>query len=236
MTVAMFLEPIITEKSIGVKKTARCYRSLDERLDTVGRGVGNSAHPDTTDPVADFLCRDGNQSFPLGLPTADALLGPAQVCFVNFYGTRQPIPPRAHHCSTQFMQPAPRRFVTSQTQDSLKAQCTRTRLLAGYPPHCSKPRAQRRPRVLENRSGRHRTLPSAVRAVKQCWPRPYRPSLSLSADRAPESLRPAQLNQIGPTGLFGPETCLELRKRLRIIFHEPEHYILWLLESRGYPL
>ena len=234
MPVAMFLEPVVTEQSVGVQDTARRDCALDEGLETVGRGVGDPAHPDTADSRTDLLGRDGNQGFLLGLPTPDALLGCTEVGFVDFDRTRESVPPRAHHRSTQLVQPGPCCFVAPQPQDTLEAHCARARLLAGDPPHGAEPCAQRGPGILKDRASGDRGLPAAARALEQR--RPHEPRLPLPARRAAEPVRPAQLNETRPTRVLGPEAGLEVGERPRIVFHKPEHYRLWLPESKGYPL
>ena len=117
--------------------------------------------------------------------------------------------------------------------DPLQSQCTRPVLLAGEPPHGSKPTLEGLAGVLKYCACCRRGLMPAARALQQR--RPHRPSFVMPASGTTKTLRPAELTQILPTGLLVGETRLELGQIPGIIFHFPRSYILGSPESSEYP-
>src|SRR2546422_4164326 len=106
-------------------------------------------------------------------------------------------------------------------------------LLSGHPPHGAKPHWQRSPRILEDRSGRDRSLVPTPGTLPQTSHRPRFPG---SAVGTAETRRPTESCQIRPTRVLGCEVCLQLRQITRILSSTiPAHYILGLPESSGYP-
>ena len=104
-------------------------------------------------------------------------------------------------------------------------------LLSHYVPHGPEPKLQRLARVLKDRAGRDRRFRAAARAMIQ--PTPRQPSLWALATRAAKAIRPAQLLEILPAGLFRGKTLLEFQNRSRVVFHAREYNIWTLLESSG---
>src|SRR5271166_4954411 len=90
-------------------------------------------------------------------------------------------------------------------------------LLRGYPTHRAKPYAQRNARVLEDRSGRHRSLAPTCRTLPQT---PHRPRFLRPAAGTTETGRPPKSRQVRPTRLFGGEVRLQLHQVTRILFHD----------------
>ena len=234
--VAPLLQSVVTEQPVGVQQTAWRDRLQNESFETVGRSIGNSAHADATDPFAVLLGSYRNQGFLLGLSTTNALFESTEVRLVDFHLARQPIASRSHHRAAQLVEPGPGCFVAAQPQDFLQPPSARPRPLTGHPPHRSEPRPQRRPRILENRAGRHGHLSVARGAANQCRPRPQRPALGAATRGTPKSVRPSQSHQVRPARLFRAESRLEFGQCSGIVLHGEAHYRLWLRESRGYPL
>src|ERR1700733_1181344 len=115
------------------------------------------------------------------------------------------------------MQPRPSGPITTQSKNSLQAQCAGAILLAGHKPHRPEPGGERLPRVLEHRASRHRSLKVAVRTLEQSGSN--RPRLAPSATRTPKPLRPPQSKEVLATAFFGRKPSLELLKSPRVIFH-----------------
>jgi len=93
---------------------------------------------DSTDAFAVFFCGDGNQRFADSIASL-ARTNPAHESLVDLDGTLETVPSRTHHGPAEFVKPAPSRFVTAQTQNTLQAQRTGTGLLARHKPHSAKP-------------------------------------------------------------------------------------------------
>ena len=119
------------------------------------------------------------------------------------------------------------------SQHPLQSQCTRPVLLAGEPPHGSKPTLERLAGVLKDCACCRRSLMPAACTLQQH--RAHRPGFVMPASRTTKTLRPAELTQILPTGLLASETRLELGQIPGIIFHRPRSYILGSPESSKYP-
>ena len=137
------------------------------------------------------------------------------------------------HSAPKLVQPSPGRLVAAQAQHPLQSQCTRPVLLAGEPPHCSKPTLERLAGVLKDCACCRRSLMPAACTLQQH--RAHRPGFVMPASRTTKTLRPAELTQILPTGLLASETRLELGQIPGIIFHRPRSYILGSPESSKYP-
>jgi hypothetical protein len=137
-------------------------------------------------------------------------------------------------CSTKLVQPSPGRVVAAQPKNTLHAEGAGAVLLADPPPDCPEPHGQRRPRVLEEGSRRHRDLASACRAHLHASRR--LPAASRAALRTHEAVRPAKASEVLPACLLCGELGLELPKGAGEVFHHPDHYPLWLLDSRTCPL
>ena len=58
------LDTFVAVPAIGVDFAARFDRVVDERLQSLGGAIGNSAHPDPTNPAAHFFGRNHDQRFP----------------------------------------------------------------------------------------------------------------------------------------------------------------------------
>src|SRR5208283_4976953 len=152
---------------------------------------------------------------------------------VHLYAPAQPIAARAHHGAAQFMQQRPGRLVALQAQHTLQADGTDAVLLAGHPPHGTKPQGQRQATVLKDRPGGNRALVVTTGTAHKTVG--LRPALRLAAARAPKTVRPTKLKQVLPARRFRRKACLQLRQISRIILHGQKHYRLWLRESSKYP-
>ena len=183
---------------------------------------------------APFSCRSHcNQGFTLGLSAENTFFLAAPVGFIDFHYATQPLPPRTYHRPPQLVQPRPGRLVAAQPENALQTQRAGPVLLRGHVPDRPEPQPQRFARVLEDRAGGHRRLPPAAGALPPHLT--HRPSPLMPACRTAETVRPAQPEQVVPTGLLGPEPRLELDQVAWVILHEPAYYILGLPESNGYP-
>src|SRR5437660_12419247 len=106
-------------------------------------------------------------------------------------------------------------------------------LLSRQPPHGAKPDRQRGPRVLKNRSRRHRSLTATTRALQQYTS--HRPRPTVPTVRTAKTIWPSQPRQVRLAALLCAEVRFEFRQVSRIFFHHPAYYILGLPESSGYP-
>ena len=70
------------------------------------------------------------------------------VSLVNLNAPAEAITSGPHHSAPKLVQPSPGRLVAAQAQHPLQSQCTRPVLLAGEPPHGSKPTLERLAGVL----------------------------------------------------------------------------------------
>jgi hypothetical protein len=120
------------------------------------------------------------------------------------------------HRPAQLVQHCPGRMVASQTQHPLESQGTDTALLIRHPPDRSEPEAQRKLAVFENGPSGEGNVPVAVPALPQIPA--GSPSLGMMAPGALKALRPAQPEQIAPTGFFGAEPMLEFEESPWIAF------------------
>ena len=172
-----------------------------------------------------LLTSHGNQRLFLGLASAHALFDAADKRLVDLDHPGQSVAARTDHRSPQRVQPRPRGLVAPQAEHLLQADRARARLLALATHHIARnPRQQRRPRVLEDRPGRHRRLATAGGALKE-WSKG--PRLGAAALRASETVGPAQLHQVRATRLRCRETVLEFSQGPGIILHESVRYGLW---------
>jgi len=104
----------------------------------------------------------------------------------------------ADHGTPQLVQPRPGGGVAAQPQHLLYMGCTRPVLLARHVPHGTKPKLQRFPNVLKDRSGRYRQLVTAAAAHDASPARG--PPLRRPAPGAFKSVRPAEISQVFPAG------------------------------------
>ena len=121
-----------------------------------------------------------------------------------------------------------------QAQHPLQSQGAGSILLAGHPPDRPKPQGKGHPRPLEDRACRCRSLVSAAGTHPAAAT--GGPIHFAVTSRANEPLGPAQRPQVLTARFFRREPSFQLHLRTRVVFHTLNHYRLWVLESRGYPL
>lgn len=232
MVVAAGLEPIIAKPSVGSDRSARFNTFLNKSLEAVGRCIWHTAHTDAPQPVTSYLldCHH-NQQLIEGLATANPFLG-TPVRLVDLNGSVKALPSGPHHRPSQFVQPTSSRLIAPQPEDLFQPKSTGPVLLARYPPHRSEPGGQRRSRILENCPRGDRGLATTGSALHQS---PDEPGFTVAALWTAESVGPSEQAEIFPTGIVGGKTLFEFGQRLGIVLHGPEHYILGLPESSGYP-
>src|SRR6516164_7045306 len=131
------------------------------------------------------------------------------------------------------MQQRPGRLVALQAQNTLQAHGADPVLLAGHPPHGTKPQGQRQAAVLKDRTGGNRNLVVTTGTAYKTVA--FRPALRLATARAAKTVRPTKLKEILPAGRLGRKACLQLPQVSRIILHGQKHYRLGLRESSKYP-
>ena len=95
------------EKMLRVASNIAEYARLDRFLDKGDqarcRGILHPPHADAPDSFAVFLRSDDNQCLTFGLTAANVLFHRAQIRFVDFHRTLQPLPPWPHHSPAQLV-------------------------------------------------------------------------------------------------------------------------------------
>jgi len=217
MRVSEALQLTVSNPSISSDHRSWVRRFLHGSFQTGGRGVRNTAKPDSSDAIVIHLYRNHYQCLSGGTPSTLAAFFSTDIGLIHLDDSDQPIPSGNDHGAPQCVQPCPRRPITTQSQNTLDSQGTRAIFLSGDPPNRSKPHRQRFVRPMENRSGHHRDLIITLRTLQQH--RAYRSCLWMPTSRTTKSFRPAQLTEIIPTGFFRRESRLQFRKRLWISVH-----------------
>src|SRR5215469_8068683 len=131
------------------------------------------------------------------------------------------------------MQQRPGRLVAPQTQNTLQAHGADAVLLAGHPPHGTKPQGQRQAAVLKYRPGGDRDLVVTTGTTHETVA--FRPALRLATARAAKTVRPTKSKEVLPAGRLRRKARLQLPQVSRIILHGQKHYRLGLRESSKYP-
>src|SRR5260370_16036311 len=167
MLVAFLLQRQVAEPPVGVDDAPWFHRVLHKGHQTLGGRIHNLAHANPADPQPILLSGNNNQCLLYVEPTGQAFLQPTHIAFVYLDSTCQQVAPRSYHRAAQFMQPRPRRLIALQAEHSLQPQRAGTVLLSRHPPHGTKPNWQRGPRVLEDSSGCHPSLPSTSRPLER---------------------------------------------------------------------
>lgn len=151
--VAGLFQAGISSPAVSVHDATDLDCIMDELPQTGIGSVFDALHPDPPYAGPIFLSGDHDQGSTLPCTAPPRLCRwPPQISLVHFDPTRQPIPSRTNHCTTQFVKPGPRRLIAAKPEDSLQTQSAGPVLLAAYPPHSSKPDAQRGSSVLEDRA------------------------------------------------------------------------------------
>src|SRR5258708_23994354 len=99
MMVALALGRVVRRPAIGVDQAASVNAVLDKRHQTLGRGVGNTAHADPSDPSTIFLSGNDYQSLALGLPPSHPLLQSTHIGLIHLDAAGQAITPDTDHGS-----------------------------------------------------------------------------------------------------------------------------------------
>ncbi len=197
-------EGIVAWPAVGVHGAARLDGLFHESHQAVRGCVQNSFHADPPDTRPVLLSRYHDQRFAFGLSAPNSLLKAAQIGFIHFHPSRQPITPRPNHRSPELVQPRPGSLVTAQSKDPLQAQGTGSVLLARQPIHGPEQLHQRLPRVLKDRARGHRRLMVTTLALHQR--RAHRPKAPATTPRAAKAFRPSKLVQIIAACLLGIKT------------------------------
>lgn len=121
------------------------------KADDVVLGViRNSLESDPSDRLASDFRGDSDErllSFEMRL-----FPRPSELSLVYFDFPGKPFAFRPHHCSAQFVQTHPSRFITTQTKQPLETERSDAALLVGDPPGSPEPSTQGQAAVLKNRA------------------------------------------------------------------------------------
>jgi hypothetical protein len=233
MNVAEAIQLVVSLPFIGTNHTAGCHSLLDSWFQTSSRSIRYSLEPNPANVVFIHLCRYYHKCLALGSTTTSPRLLPANVGLINLDRACEPISFGPDHSTTKLMQPCPGRFITAQSQNPLQSLRAGPVFLTGYPPNRSQPHRQRQPRPIKNGSRLYRNLILTSGALDQTAFR--QPTLPTPTSWTNKSLGPAQTKKILRTGRFRCKLTLEFCQSPRILFHTLAYYILYLVESRGYP-
>lgn len=196
-----------------------------------------SGQTNTADPFAVFFHSHSQQRLGVGLAASYSLLIRAEVGFVHFHRPAEPIPPWTNHGAPQLVQDRPSCFVAGQAKLLLDAEGAGAVLGVGHQPHGAKPKPQRDPGSVKDRSRRYRRLVTASGTFHQPGgltnPCPRRTAAYTS-----EALRPAKLEQVLAARLLGPKLLFELQQVSRVLLywqrvHDLQRYRLWLPQPTG---
>lgn len=224
MDVAVGRQLAVAVQPIRAHHAAGLHRRTDGTFQGLRRGIGDSPQADAPDAASVRLGRDNDQRLPRRPAAVFARLGPTPVGLIDFYRARQLGSPRPDHGPAELVQPRPRRPVAAQAQGPLEAQGTDPQLLIRHVPHGPEPQPQRLLRILKDRAGQHEDVEATpcafVPATRDG------PCLPLMAAGTLDPIRPAQLDQVRPTGVLGGEAPLEFHQRPRVVVH-PRRYYRW---------
>ena len=219
MPIAFGLQSIVSFPSICCDQAARLDRVLHKWHKAICRSVQHTTQSDSSDTFAIFLCSDHNHSLLFCLAASDTFFPAAQVRFINFNGSGQPVSAGTNHSPAKFVQPSPCGFVAAKPKNSLQSKRAGPVFLARHPPHGSKPQCQRLSRIFKHRPCCQRCSVVAFRALPQILS--YGPCLGMSATRTGKAIRPSQAEQVFATGFLCGEPGLEFWQRSGVVSHAP---------------
>ena len=165
VVVAESPERSVGRPPVGHKSTSRIDGLFRETLEAQGRDRCQTLEADSSNTsAADFR---GNGNGNLVWFSTTTSFDAADECFVDLHVAAKALPSGSNHGASKFVQTSPSRFITSQAQQSLKAQGADTILLVGEPPRRTKPYSQGQAGTMEDRSGGNRNILTASGAVQE---------------------------------------------------------------------
>ena len=219
----------ISRPVVGKYSASGLYILTDEGQEGCRRGIRHMHDADPSKWL--FLLMDGMKFSKFHGDNYNGLLKrlpPSHVRFltsdkrlIDLDSPSESVPIGANHCTAQFMQPGPCRFVAANSQKSLHSLRASSGFLRANPPHRPKPVPQGLARPMEDRSRGRRDMLAAIRADQQ--PTTIGPGLASSAPRTPETFGPSYATEKLVTGLFRRKPGVELGKCFREVFEERIH-------------
>jgi hypothetical protein len=103
--------------------------------------------------------------------------------------------------------------------------------LTSHIPDHTKPGGKGQPAVLKDRPGSHRNLTPTFGAQQK--PSLRRPTLATTTPRAHKALRPAQSEQILPTGFVCRKPLFKFSQGPWVVLHAYPYYPSYMVESNG---
>ena len=179
--------------------------------------LGNNSHTNSAWTTTPDFRRYGNNR--LSLSTSPTNLRPTSpdICLINFNVSGQLIPSRAHHRTTQFMKPSPRRIVTAKSKNPFQTESASSMFLTRHKPHGQKPSSQGFVGLVKQCSRSYRCLPFTFSAKKKATPHHRGLFRLVSATGATESFWPPKLGNVVEASLFAAKPFIKLLERSRII-------------------
>ena len=216
--------------SIGMNYASWSHSLQNGFFQAVSGGLRHTSKSNPVNMIINYFCRYYHQALSRSTAPSFAWLLSPNIRLIHFHSSRQPIPSRHNHSSSQFMQPSPCCFIAPKSQYTLQSQGTGSRLLTGNPSNRPKPHRQRLTRAMKNCSCCYRDLVRAVSTLKELE---YSPAFGASATQTNETLRPAQLKKIAQTNIICREASFKFCQCARIVLHTQKYYILYAPESKG---
>lgn len=212
MSVSMWLEyAYIGWIAIGDDGRARGHALFGELDQAIPSGDVYPLEADASCARLALLDGDKDDSLvPNGPSSRTTFAASPNKGFVHFDCSHQGLAIGSYHGPAQLVQACPSRAIAADSQSSLHTQRTDTTLLVGEPPDRSKPKAQRKMTVLEDRPGGCRSHGTTILALPKLpseLPTPVQ-----SALWAPKTIRPSNADQIAPAVLFCPELAFKFQK------------------------
>src|SRR5271157_953517 len=217
MIVTQFLDALIPAPAISPDFSSRFHVIFNESVKARCGDIGNNGHAYSTRSTSPDFCCYGNNRLPLSTSPTDFSPTAANVCLIDFDGSGQLLSPRAHHRTTQFMEPSPRCIVAAKSENSLQTESACSMLLACQKPYGQKPGPQRFVRLVKQRSRSYRCLPFTFSAKKKAALHLRGFFRSISANGAAESFWPPKFGNVVKASLFAAKPFIKLLECSRII-------------------
>ena len=217
MCIVEIFQAIIASPTISKYCRPRKHRVFYKRNQALSGSIRNSLHPNPTETSRFmYFNSDHNNRFSTcSTTTFSTLIFVTQQGFVDFNTSTQFVSTRSYHGSSQFMEPTPSSLITPQAKNSLKPKGVSPKFLTCNVPYRLKPKLERFPCSLEDRSGRNGDIMPAYRASDQVCP--DFPSSMCIAYRTSKTLRPTKPEKIVNAGLLSIKPFIKFLQRSGII-------------------
>ena len=142
MLVSQGIQMIITKPCVCPHGAAKFNAFLSKAIDVIGRSVRICLSLIRPNPIPLSSTATTTNVFALGSASSFAGSLATNIGFINLHFIRKFFSFRSNHCTTQFMQPSPRRPVTTQAEYVFMLNALAPLFLTRNPPNRSKPQSQ----------------------------------------------------------------------------------------------